>query len=153
MNVGVVHGPNLRLLGKREPDVYGTQTLEDVDRALATLAKELGVELETLQSNHEGELLDFVETSIHIEGGKFHLAGCSNGGNIAFDMASSLAGRFHSLTVFPGNPRSGEKFDRYRGTRVRMHVGSEDTGWLRSARRPGRWRSIRGTRRVTTSAV
>ena len=61
MKVGVVHGPNLRLLGKREPEVYGTQTLEDVDRALGGLAKELGVELEILQSNHEGELLDFLE--------------------------------------------------------------------------------------------
>ncbi|MEX2467605.1 MAG: type II 3-dehydroquinate dehydratase [Gemmatimonadota bacterium] len=61
MKVGVIHGPNLRLLGKREPDVYGTATLADVDAALAQRAGELGVELETFQSNHEGELLDFIE--------------------------------------------------------------------------------------------
>jgi len=59
----VIHGPNLRLLGKREPEVYGTATLDDVDGALGSLAAELGVELELFQSNHEGEILDFVEDS------------------------------------------------------------------------------------------
>jgi len=57
----VVHGPNLRLLGTREPEVYGTATLADVDAALDSLAGELGVEIESFQSNHEGELLDFLE--------------------------------------------------------------------------------------------
>jgi 3-dehydroquinate dehydratase II len=61
VRVAVVHGPNLRLLGSREPEVYGTDTLDDVNARLAGLAKELGIELETFQSNHEGELLDFVE--------------------------------------------------------------------------------------------
>ncbi|HIF23304.1 MAG: type II 3-dehydroquinate dehydratase [Gemmatimonadota bacterium] len=61
MKIGVIHGPNLRLLGRREPEVYGTDTLDDVNRMLAELALELGVELETFQSNHEGELLDFIE--------------------------------------------------------------------------------------------
>ena len=61
MKIAVVHGPNLRLLGRREPEVYGTDTLADVNRKLAEVANELGVELETFQSNHEGELLDFIE--------------------------------------------------------------------------------------------
>ncbi len=61
MKVAVVHGPNLRLLGRREPEVYGHWTLADVDDALAEVGKELGVELETFQSNHEGALLDFIE--------------------------------------------------------------------------------------------
>ena len=61
MKIAVVHGPNLRLLGRREPEVYGTDTLDDVNRKLAEVANELGVELETFQSNHEGELLDFIE--------------------------------------------------------------------------------------------
>jgi 3-dehydroquinate dehydratase-2 len=60
VNVAVIHGPNLRLLGRREPEVYGTDTLDDVNRMLAGLATELGVDLETFQSNHEGELLDFI---------------------------------------------------------------------------------------------
>lgn len=61
MTIGIIHGPNLRLLGRREPEVYGTQTLDDVNALLAESAQELGVTLETFQSNHEGELLDFVE--------------------------------------------------------------------------------------------
>lgn len=63
MKIGVVHGPNLTLLGQREPEVYGTETLDDVNRMLAEVADELGVELETFQSNHEGELLDFIEAA------------------------------------------------------------------------------------------
>ena len=61
MKVAIIHGPNLRLLGKREPEVYGTDTLDDVNRKLSELAASLGVELETFQSNHEGEILDFIE--------------------------------------------------------------------------------------------
>jgi 3-dehydroquinate dehydratase-2 len=69
MRVAVIHGPNLRLLGKREPEVYGTDTLHDVNRKLTELGKELGVELETLQSNHEGEILDFVaEAASRVDG-------------------------------------------------------------------------------------
>jgi 3-dehydroquinate dehydratase II len=61
VKVAVVHGPNLRLLGLREPEVYGSATLDEINRSLGELAQELGMELETFQSNHEGELLDFVE--------------------------------------------------------------------------------------------
>lgn len=61
MNIAVVHGPNLRLLGRREPEVYGTDTLADVNARLAAEASSLGVQLEFHQSNHEGELLDYLE--------------------------------------------------------------------------------------------
>ena len=61
MRIAAVHGPNLNLLGLREPEVYGRQTLDDVNAALATLAAELGVEVEWHQSNHEGALVDFVQ--------------------------------------------------------------------------------------------
>lgn len=60
MRVGVVHGPNLNLLGRREPDVYGTTTLSQIDEALASLAAEFGAVVETVQSNHEGELIDHI---------------------------------------------------------------------------------------------
>lgn len=69
MRVAVIHGQNLRLLGRREPEVYGTDTLDDVNARLSELAGELGVELETFQSNHEGEILDFVEeASLRVDG-------------------------------------------------------------------------------------
>ena len=57
----VLHGPNLNLLGRREPDVYGTLTLEDIDDRLRALAAELGVEVEIVQSNVEGELVDRIQ--------------------------------------------------------------------------------------------
>jgi len=54
----VVHGPNLNALGSREPDVYGASTLDDVHRRLEQLASELDCRIETLQSQHEGVLID-----------------------------------------------------------------------------------------------
>ena len=58
MKVLVLHGPNLNLLGSREPDVYGTLTLDSLNERLMTLGRELSVEVECLQSNHEGVIID-----------------------------------------------------------------------------------------------
>jgi 3-dehydroquinate dehydratase II len=59
----VLHGPNLNLLGMREPEVYGRTTLAEIDASLASLAVELGVELEAFQSNHEGALVDRIQAA------------------------------------------------------------------------------------------
>lgn len=56
--VCVINGPNLNRLGKRQPEVYGTTTLDDVEDLLAREAQSLGIEIDFFQSNHEGELLD-----------------------------------------------------------------------------------------------
>lgn len=60
MKVAVLHGPNLNLLGRREPEVYGRTTLEAIDRRLEAVAGELGVGFESHQANGEGALIDYV---------------------------------------------------------------------------------------------
>ena len=60
VRIEVIHGPNLQMLGTREPEVYGTTTLAEIDDAILRLAGELGVEVGTFQSNHEGAILDHV---------------------------------------------------------------------------------------------
>ena len=59
----VLHGPNLNMLGQREPQIYGHTTLADIDAMLVALGRELGVEVETFQSNHEGELVSKIQAA------------------------------------------------------------------------------------------
>ena len=62
--VDVIHGPNLNLLGRREPGLYGATTLAEVDARLAALGKELGLKVESYQSNHEGALVDRIQACL-----------------------------------------------------------------------------------------
>ena len=62
----VLHGPNLNLLGEREPQHYGKQTLEDIDQVLKTIASAKAIKLETMQSNSEGDLVNKIQ-SLHKE--------------------------------------------------------------------------------------
>jgi len=65
MKFMVLHGPNLNLLGTREPEVYGSQTLADINESLQELSLELGCELSFFQSNSEGELIDSIQSAAH----------------------------------------------------------------------------------------
>jgi 3-dehydroquinate dehydratase-2 len=64
MKILVVHGPNLNLLGKREPHIYGTVTLDEINGRLKSLSADLGVEVSCFQSNHEGELVQKVQDAM-----------------------------------------------------------------------------------------
>lgn len=90
MKIGVLHGPNLQLLGQREPEIYGTTTLAEIDRRLHALADELGVSLEVMQSNHEGRLLDWVASeAARVEGFLVNAAAFTH---TSLALADALAG-------------------------------------------------------------
>lgn len=60
MKIRILHGPNLNMLGTREPDTYGTATLQDIEHLITSRADELGMQVDFMQSNHEGVLIDSI---------------------------------------------------------------------------------------------
>ena len=65
----VIHGPNLNLLGRREPEIYGRTTLDEIDSHLAALGAQLGLGLDTFQSNHEGAIVDRIQQAAGVYDG------------------------------------------------------------------------------------
>ena len=107
----VLQGPNLDRLGSREPEVYGTQTLAEIHDDLARLATELEVELEFLQSNHEGVLID----ALHQAANRFHGVLLNAGGlthtSVALRDAVPACG-LPVIEVHVTNPNARESFRR-----------------------------------------
>ncbi len=64
MKILVIHGPNLNILGKRKPSIYGTRSLDDINRSLKARARDLGLDLHILQSNHEGTIIDKIHEGL-----------------------------------------------------------------------------------------
>lgn len=60
----VIHGPNLNILGQREPEIYGPATLDSINQGLVSLAQQLGVDLKVVQSNHEGEIVTAIQQAM-----------------------------------------------------------------------------------------
>lgn len=91
MKILVLHGPNLNLFGRREPHIYGTTTLAQINASLAELARELGVELEVFQSNHEGALIDkFHECIDTVQGALVNPAGLTQHGVPLHDAIKAM---------------------------------------------------------------
>lgn len=65
LKIAVIHGPNLNLLGLREPDFYGTDTFDDTNLKILDHAKKIGVEVQITQSNHEGEIIDTIHNAVN----------------------------------------------------------------------------------------
>jgi len=78
LKILVLHGPNMNLLGRREPQIYGTMTLDQINKELDEVARELNVDLIKLQSNHEGVLVDTFQMHIDdVDGAIINAAGLS----------------------------------------------------------------------------
>jgi 3-dehydroquinate dehydratase-2 len=102
MKILVLHGPNLNLFGRREPHIYGKTTLAEIDAQLQQLAGELGVTLDTLQSNHEGELIDFLHANIDAaQGALINPAGLTQHGVPLHDAIKAMP--FPSIEVHMSN--------------------------------------------------
>jgi 3-dehydroquinate dehydratase-2 len=91
MRILVLHGPNLNLFGRREPHIYGTTTLAEINAKLEHLAKEIGVELVTFQSNHEGVLVDKLHELIDsVDGAIINPAGLTQYGVSLHDAIKAM---------------------------------------------------------------
>jgi len=91
MKLLVLHGPNLNLFGRREPHIYGTTTLAEIDAKLHALAAELGAELEIVQSNHEGVLVDTLHRVIDtVQGALVNPAGLTQHGVPLHDAIKAM---------------------------------------------------------------
>jgi 3-dehydroquinate dehydratase II len=109
VKVAVLSGPNLNLLGRREPAVYGTTTLSEIEERLRARAAELGVELDTFQSNDEGALIDYVQAAADRVDGLVVNAGGLTHTSVSLRDALLGAGR-PFVEVHLTNPSSREPF-------------------------------------------
>lgn len=102
MKILVLHGPNLNLFGRREPHIYGTTTLAQINARLEALALELGVTLDVVQSNHEGALIDFLHLNIDTaQGALVNPAGLTQHGVPLHDAIKAMP--FPTLEVHMSN--------------------------------------------------
>lgn len=111
MRILVLHGPNLNLLGVREPDVYGRVSMDEIDKKLASRAEGLGVELRCLQSNHEGVLIDAIHEAMGWADGILINPGAFTHTSLALRDAVAAAG-IPTVEIHLSNIYAREEFRR-----------------------------------------
>ena len=112
MKILVLHGPNLNLFGRREPHIYGTMTLSQINERLQALALELEVALETFQSNHEGALVDLLHKNIDAAAGAIlNPAGLTQHGVSLHDAIKAMP--FPVIEVHLSNIAAREEWRRH----------------------------------------
>jgi 3-dehydroquinate dehydratase-2 len=124
----VLHGPNLNLFGRREPHIYGTTTLAEINSKLQTLAAELGVELEILQSNHEGTLIDKLHERIDtVQGALLNPAGLTQHGVPLHDAIKAMP--FPVLEIHMSNIAAREPWRSHSIISPAVKATIQGLGW------------------------
>jgi 3-dehydroquinate dehydratase-2 len=128
MKILVLHGPNLNLLGRREPHIYGSTTLAEINNKLEQLGKELGVELEIVQSNHEGALVDFLHKHIDTAAGAIlNPAGLTQFGVSLHDAIKTMP--FPVIEVHISNRHAREEWRHHSIISSAAKATVEGLGW------------------------
>lgn len=124
----VLHGPNLNLFGRREPHIYGTTTLAEINTRLAALAKELDVELEIFQSNHEGALVDKFHQHIDTAAGALlNPAGLTQHGVSLHDAIKAMP--FPVLEIHMSNIAARESWRQHSIISPAVKATVQGLGW------------------------
>jgi 3-dehydroquinate dehydratase-2 len=128
MRILVLHGPNLNLLGRREPHIYGKETLADINARLEALATELGAELVIVQSNHEGVLIDTLQANMDkADGAIINPAGITHYGVPLHDAIAAMP--FPVIEVHLSNIAAREEW-RHRSMVAPVADGTiQGLGW------------------------
>src|SRR5262245_5031561 len=128
MRILVLHGPNLNLFGRREPHIYGTTTLAEINQKLEALAAELGVGIETLQSNHEGALVDALHARIDsVDGALVNPAGLTQHGVSLHDAIKAMP--FPMIEVHMSNIAAREEWRRHSIISPAVKATVQGLGW------------------------
>ena len=124
----VLHGPNLNLFGRREPHIYGTTTLAEINAKLQALATEFGVELEVFQSNHEGALIDKLHENIDtVAGAMVNPAGLTQHGVPLHDAIKAMP--FPVLEIHMSNIAARESWRAHSIISPAVKATVQGLGW------------------------